>query len=116
MDSTYAVVVDVPIIAPATVADESANNALPARGNLLLRINPACVATATNVPAVSKKSTNKKVKITTNICKVKISPKLKNACPNVDATLGGVLTMSDTPVGGAINPTIIPATDVMIIP
>src|SRR5690625_4578178 len=40
-DSTKAVVVDVPTTAPITVADESANNAFPARGSLLSFINPA---------------------------------------------------------------------------
>src|SRR5699024_7402297 len=75
VDSTKEVVVDVPIVAPTTVAVESASNALPARGNLLSFIKFARVATATSVPAVSKKSTNKKVKITTSISIVKISPK-----------------------------------------
>src|SRR5699024_1991129 len=41
VDSTYEVVVDVPTVAPTTVAAESASNALPARGNLLSFINPA---------------------------------------------------------------------------
>src|SRR5699024_7897170 len=116
VDSTKDVVVDVPKIAPATVAVESANRALPARGNLLSFIKPACVATATSVPAVSKKSTNKNVKITTSICKVKISPKLTNACPNVEDTLGAGLTISPIPVGIAINPKMIPTIDVIIIP
>ena len=64
LDSIYEVVVDVPKIAPVTVAKESANKALPARGNLFSFISPAWFATATNVPAVSKKSTNKKVSTT----------------------------------------------------
>ena len=64
LDSIYEVVVDVPKIAPVTVAKESANKAFPARGNLLSFINPAWFATATNVPAVSKKSTNKNVSTT----------------------------------------------------
>src|SRR5690625_3974059 len=59
VDSTKDVVVDVPNTAPATVAVESANKAFPARGSLFSFINPACDATATRVPAVSKKSTNK---------------------------------------------------------
>src|SRR5699024_6243361 len=75
VDTISEVVVDVPKIDPATVAVESANKAFPARGSLLFLIKLACVATATSVPAVSKKSTNKKVKITTSICKVKMSPK-----------------------------------------
>ena len=64
VDSIYDVVVVVPNTDPTIVAKESENNALPALGNLLSFINPACVATATNVPAVSKKSMNKNVKIT----------------------------------------------------
>ena len=51
-------------IAPTIVASESANNALPALGNLLSFIIPAWVATATKLPAVSKKSIKKNVKIT----------------------------------------------------
>src|SRR5690625_2029234 len=116
VDSTYAVVVDVPTTAPVTVAAESANNARPARGNLLSFINPACEATATKVPAVSKKSTNKNVKITTSICKVKISPKLAKAFPNVGAKLGTSPTTPLIPVGAAINPVIIPTMGVIIIP
>src|SRR5699024_9633977 len=115
-DSTNEVVVDVPTTEPTTVAAESANKARPARGNLLSFINPACVATATSVPAVSKKSTNKKVKIMTIICMVKISPKLIKACPNVDEILGGALTISPKPVGIPIKPKIIPTIDVIIIP
>src|SRR5690625_4619406 len=46
VDSTYEVVVDVPTIAPVTVAAESANKAFPARGNLLSFIKPAWEATA----------------------------------------------------------------------
>src|SRR5690625_873316 len=41
VDSTYEVVVDVPTTAPVTVAAESANKALPARGNLLSFMSPA---------------------------------------------------------------------------
>jgi len=66
-DSTKEVVVDVPKIEPTIEAIESANNALPALGNLLSFINPAWFATATNVPALSKKSTNRNVKITTSM-------------------------------------------------
>src|SRR5699024_10158646 len=116
VDSTKEVVVDVPTTDPTTVAAESENNARPARGNLLSFISPACVATATSVPAVSKKSTNKNVKITTSICRVSISPKLINACPNVEEILGGVLTISLTAVGAPINPKSIPTIDVIIIP
>src|SRR5699024_203425 len=97
VDSTKEVVVDVPTIAPATVAAESANNASPA-------------------PAVSKKSTNKHVNITTSISKVNISPKLTKACPKVGATLGTPLTTSLTPEGTGIRPKIIPAIEVNSIP
>src|SRR5690625_3846013 len=116
VDSTYAVVVDVPTTAPVTVAAESANKAFPARGNLLSFIRPACVATATKVPAVSKKSTNRKVKITTSIWMVKMSPKLTKALPKVGAKLGTSPTIPPSPCGGSINPKMIPAIDVMIIP
>src|SRR5690625_3191777 len=116
VDSTKEVVVDVPTIAPATVAAESANNALPARGSLLSFIKPACLATATNVSVVSKKSTNKNVNITTSISKVNISPKLTKACPKVGATLGTPLTTSLTPEGTGIRPKIIPAIEVNSIP
>src|SRR5699024_5846933 len=75
VDSIYAVVVDVPSNDPKTVPDASANKALPARGSLLFFINPAGLATATSVPAVSKKSTKIKVKITTSISTVKIFSK-----------------------------------------
>src|SRR5690625_3792153 len=116
VDSTKDVVVDVPTTEPTTVAAESAKSARPARGNLLFFIKPACVATATSVPAVSKKSTNKNVKMTTSICNVKTSPKLKKACPNVEEMLGGALTISLILVGIPIKPKIIPTIDVMIIP
>ena len=58
----YEVVVVVPKIAPTIVASESEKSALPALGNLLSFMIPACVATATSVPAVSKKSMNKMLK------------------------------------------------------
>src|SRR5690625_2422862 len=41
VDSTKEVVVEVPTTDPTTVAAESANKALPARGNLLFFIKPA---------------------------------------------------------------------------
>jgi hypothetical protein len=66
-DSTNEVTVDVPKIEPAIVAIESETKALPARGNLLSFTKPAWFATAIKVPALSKKSTNKNVKITDSI-------------------------------------------------
>src|SRR5699024_44161 len=78
-DSIKDVVVDVPTTAPTTVALESANSAFPARRSLLSFIKPAWVATATNVPAVSKKSTKRNVKSTTSISVLKRSPKCRNA-------------------------------------
>src|SRR5699024_678499 len=108
VDSTKEVVVDVPTIAPATVAAESANNALPARGSLLSFIKPDCLATATSVPAVSKESRNKNINIMTSIYKVNISPKLRKACPKAGAILGTPLT----PEGTVIRPKIIPAIEV----
>src|SRR5690606_831253 len=115
-DSTNEVVVDVPTTAPTTVEAASANNAFPARGSLLSFIKPACCATATSVPAVSKKSTNKNVKMTTSISSVKMSPKRKIAWPNVSEMLGGALTISPMPVIHGIKPKIIPATEVIIMP
>src|SRR5699024_6676331 len=102
-DSTKDVVVDVPTTEPTTVAAESANNALPARGNLSFFIKPAWLATATNVPALSKKSTNKNVKIT-------------NDCGKVGDKLGGVLIISLSPLGVLIMPKIMPTIEVIIIP
>src|SRR5699024_10569054 len=55
----YDVLVYVPNIDLVNVEAESANNAFPARGNILLFINPDCVAIATSVPALSKKSAYK---------------------------------------------------------
>lgn len=69
-DSIYEVVVDVPRIDPTIDAIESAKSARPARGSLLSFINPAWFATATSVPALSKKSTNRKVKIMPTIVAV----------------------------------------------
>src|SRR5699024_3607064 len=103
VDSTNEVVVDVPTTDPTTVAAESANKAFPARGNFPFFIKPACVATATSRLSVSQHPTNKKTQVT-------------NACPNVDETLGAVLTISPSPVGIAINPKMIPTIDVIIIP
>ena len=91
VDSMYDVVVVVPKIAPTIVASESENKALPALGNLLSFIMPACVATATKVPAVSKKSINKKVKMTIKNCIVNNCPgslNASNAAPNVGLILG----------------------------
>ena len=78
------------------VANESENNARPARGSLLSFIMPACVATATSVPAVSKKSINKNVKITIknwteNNCPGSLNA--SNAAPKVGSILGILPTM-----------------------
>lgn len=66
LDSTNAAVVDVPKMEPAMVDKESAKSALPAFGISLFFINPAWLAIPINAPAVSKKATNKNVKITAN--------------------------------------------------
>ena len=60
-DSIYDVVFDVPINAPTVVAVESASNALsmPSTSPVFLLTLPVRFATEVNVPAVSKKSTNK---------------------------------------------------------
>ena len=64
-DSIYEVVFDVPAKAPTVVATESAKTALPIPSTLpSLSTFPVRLATEVNVPAVSKKSTNKKAKAT----------------------------------------------------
>ena len=71
-DSIYDVVVEVPAAAPTTVAIASANKALlePSSSPSSLS-KPALLPTVTNVPAVSKKSINRKVNITTKNLKSK---------------------------------------------
>ncbi len=117
VDSTNDVVVDVPTIEPTTVADASANNALPARGNIsyLSLVLPVSQQQRAFL-LYQRNSTNKNVKMTTSISNVKISPKLIIACPNVEAMLGAGLTISLIPFGASINPKIIPTIAVMIIP
>ncbi len=63
-DSTKDAVVEVPSTAPATADPASASSARPALGILLSFIRPAWLATAISAPAVSKKATNKNVKMT----------------------------------------------------
>ena len=70
LDSTKLVTVLVPIAAPNTVPIASARRALSAFSNSpSLFTKPIRLPIATNVPAVSKKSTNKKEKIATNALK-----------------------------------------------
>ena len=78
--------------------NESASNPFLLLVRTLSFISPACCATATNVPAVSKKDTNKKVRITINILPVNKSLGLANAskaAPNVGAILGTDPTMPE---------------------
>src|SRR5699024_12782581 len=58
---------------PTNIALESDSKALPTRDILLSFMKPACCAKPTNVPAVSKNLTNKKVITTTTNCIVLIS-------------------------------------------
>ena len=67
VDSTKEVTVEVPKAAPATVPTASATSARSTFSNSPFSFTrPMRFATATSVPAVSKKSTNRKEKITTN--------------------------------------------------
>src|SRR5690625_3399284 len=75
--------VEFPKTAPIIPAVESESNARPKFGILLSYISPAWLLSAINAPAVSKKATNKKVKITAINSGVKISCKFKNTTPNV---------------------------------
>ena len=115
LDSTKEVVVEVPNTAPTIVAMESETNALPAFGSLPSFTNPAWFATATSVPALSKKSTNKNVRIIPTIVvdQNELSPNEEKTAPNVGAMLG---TVSTTLWGTSIKPKIMPTTAVMIIP
>ena len=92
-DSTYAPTGDVPKSDPASIAVESDANAFPTRGILLSFMKPAWLANPTNVPAVSKKVTNKNVKTTTHICSVLISPTCFNATKKVEDMLGAAETI-----------------------
>ena len=113
-DSTNEVVEDVPRTDPITVALESANKALsPLTKCPFWSTNPARVPTATKVPAVSKKSTNKNEKITGIISTVKILGNASNNAPNVGFKdgIGAIIC-----VGKATTPKRIPTTAVTIIP
>ena len=68
VDSTKDVTVEVPIIEPNTVPTASASNARSTFTNSpFSSIKSALDATATNVPAVSKKSTNNNAKFMKNV-------------------------------------------------
>ena len=75
--------------------------------------NPAREPTAINVPAVSKKSTNKNEKITGIISAVKIDGNASNNAPNVGFKdgIGAIIC-----VGKSTTPKKIPTTAVTIIP
>ena len=113
-DSTYDVVLVVPNIDPIHVAIESANNAFePFSIEPSFLRSPTFEPTATNVPAVSKKSINKKVNITRIISGLNIFPKFLIAAPKVGAIDGGI---DITDVGISISPVIIPTIAVNPIP
>ena len=111
-DSTLVAGVDVPKIAPITPAAESASNPLPMFGILLSFIIPAWLAKPINAPAVSKKATIKNVKMTVNVCALKMSSKCVNTTPNVGSKLGMLPTTEE---GISINPKIIPTIVVITI-
>lgn len=87
-DSTIEAVVDVPSTAPITVDIESARSAFPPLGIWLFFIKPAWLAMAMSAPAVSKKATNKKVKITTSTFGEKMSSKFSKTTPKEGFRLG----------------------------
>ena len=95
------------------MAVESDIRALPTRGILLFFMKPACWAKPTRVPAVSKKVTKRKVKTTTHICRVLISPMWVKATPKVGFRLGAADTI---PCGTGIRPVTNPTTAVTTIP
>src|SRR5690606_6655583 len=113
VDSTYDVVVEVPNVAPTIVATESADSALPILGSFPSFKSPAFFVTATKVPAVSKKSINKSVKITMSISFVKSSSKCPANCPKVGSRLGIPCTISS---GSGTCLKIIPTIAVTTIP
>src|SRR5699024_1126902 len=116
VDSTEDVVVDVPRIEPEIVATASESNARFARGSLLSLMKFAWEATPTRVPAVSKKSTNRKVSTTIRNCVLNNgegSENASNAAPNVGSMLGTALTIPPG-IGTRFNTT--PARAVTIIP
>ncbi|SIC67474.1 Uncharacterised protein [Mycobacteroides abscessus subsp. abscessus] len=67
LDSIMDAVVEVPRTEPTTVEAESARSARPAFGISLFFISPAWLAMAIRAPAVSKKATNRNVKMTASI-------------------------------------------------
>ncbi len=97
--------------APAIVARESAVRARPARGSLLSFNSPAWLLTPTRVPAVSKRSTNKKAKITVNK-PISRAPAI-SIFKKVGAMLGGA---EKIPFGAATAPEMTPTRAVTTIP
>ena len=65
--SMYAVTVDVPSTAPATVPIASASRAWRARGSVPSRSSPAWFATPTSVPTESNSASTKKTRMTGSI-------------------------------------------------
>ena len=88
-DSTNVVVVEVPRIAPAEVAMESASSAGLILANLpSLSSMSALVQTPTSVPRVSKISTNRNEKMTTiKFTMLMPSKSTRKHCPNVSPSL-----------------------------
>src|SRR5690606_32721779 len=85
-DSIYGVVDEVPKAAPATIAEESANNAFFRRGNLPSFNKPARCETPTSVPVESNRSTRKKTKITP--IRLAVNKPSKFICRKVGANEG----------------------------
>ena len=82
-------------------------------GQLAVAQQSGLAATAINVPAVSKKSTNSIVSTTLISCTASTSGRLTIASPKVGARLG---TRATTPLGRSIRPVTTPAAAVRIIP
>ncbi len=105
--SIYAVTVDVPKSAPAVVEIASDNKACLALGSFPFFMRPAGSLTPINVPTVSNKSRNRKMKITVSssgFAKTSGISSLKS----VASSEGGA---AKTPLN-SINPIIIPETAV----
>ena len=87
----YAVTVEVPSAAPATVPTASASSAPRARGSVPRRMNPACEPTATSVPTESNSARKKNTKMTAAIPGA--NAPTTSSCKNVGANEGGRLAM-----------------------
>ena len=121
VDSTKEVTVEVPIAAPTTVPTESANNARSTFSNSPSSFTrPVRLPTATKVPAVSKKSTNKNEKIATKAAPgfANKSEKPSTNAPTVSVFISKVIHCSGNAGIPSIpaKPQAIPTTAVTNIP